>query len=331
MVSATLLQGSRLLWYPRYRTDQKICSRIISCLTIGNSLNQPALPFRKWIAVIPEINERLITSILPPSFLFRYSQTPQTSTAAVSSKIVCHPSWLSRQREKSRVGSFAGLQRSFWSVKRRRKTTRRRKRSRIMAASQTDSRHRILSTRGRVAAPIHSYSLFLSDWLSLSHTGYTAPQHSNRLTQSVSWCHLVAVDTKASLPQKKQYTQATHFLTQWFIHLDCKPTKIDSKRKDTHASNLHLLHTMPTAVCVSAQKGCPVGQRQLSAPWTALTLQGATTALYFPPKWLASWPQRVHTRMHCGTRGEYRLQYTVHTCVQFLDWYVNYCDCHCCP
>ena len=54
---------------------------------------------------------------------------------------------------------------------------------------------------------------------------------------------------------------------------------------------------------------------------------GATAALYFySKKWLASWPQRLHTRIqnYCATRGDYRLQCTVHTCVQFLDWYVEY-------
>lgn len=32
-------------------------------------------------------------------------------------------------------------------------------------------------------------------------------------------------------------------------------------------------------------------------------------------------PQRLDTLIqnYCGTRGNYRLQYTVHTCVQFLD------------
>lgn len=35
---------------------------------------------------------------------------------------------------------------------------------------------------------------------------------------------------------------------------------------------------MPTTLCVSTQNGCLIGQWQISAPWTALALQEATTA-----------------------------------------------------
>lgn len=96
-----------------------------------------------------------------------------------------------------------------------------------------------------------------------------------------------------------------------------------------HTSNLHLLLT---TVCVSAQTGCPVGQRQLSAPWTGLALQDATTALYLTSKWLASWPQRLPTCMqnYCGTRGNYCTVHCQCLCSEsgLLCYY--YCNCHCC-
>lgn len=97
-----------------------------------------------------------------------------------------------------------------------------------------------------------------------------------------------------------------------------------------HTSNLHLLLT---TVCVSAQTRCPVGQRQLSAPWTGLALQDVTTALYLTSKWLASWPQRLPTCMqnYCGTRGNYCTVHCQCLCSESgLLCYYYYCNCHCC-
>lgn len=97
-----------------------------------------------------------------------------------------------------------------------------------------------------------------------------------------------------------------------------------------HTSNLHLLLT---TVCVSAQTRCPVGQRQLSAPWTGLALQDVTTALYLTSKWLASWPQRLPTCMqnYCGTCGNYCTVHCQCLCSESgLLCYYYYCNCHCC-
>lgn len=72
---------------------------------------------------------------------------------------------------------------------------------------------------------------------------------------------------------------------------------------------------------------CRTAAAQCSTDSSCTAGGGATAALYFySKKWLASWPQRLHTRIknYCATRGDYRLQCTVHTCVQFLDWYVEY-------
>lgn len=179
-----------------------------------------------------------------------------------------------------------------------------------MAASKTDSQHRIRSTRGCVAAPIFPCFLFLSDRLYLSHTGYTAPQHSTTNWQTHVQC--LVMPSRCPWHQSINPTREAIHTGNTIIYLPGLQTRQNAleKRADTRMSNLHLFPTMPTTVCVSAQNRCPVGQRQLSAPWTALTLQGATTALYFTPKWLASWPQRLHTRIqnYCGTRGDYRLQ-----------------------
>lgn len=76
--------------------------------------------------------------------LYRSSQILQTLTAAVSSRIDYRPLWLSRRREKLRAGSFAGLQKSSWSVKKRKRKTRT---SKTMAVFKMDNRHRIRSTR----------------------------------------------------------------------------------------------------------------------------------------------------------------------------------------
>lgn len=163
-----------------------------------------------------------------------------------------------------------------------------------MAASKMDSPHRILSTRGRAAAPIPFLSWFFLNQLSLSHTGSTSTSAlQTRLadTRSVSCDAISLPSTPKHHSHKKSNTHIytrTHFLTQKFILLDFTSNRADLKRPDMHTSNLHPLPTMPTTVCVWAKDGCPVGQRQLSAPWTGLTLQGVTTALYSTPKWLAS-------------------------------------------
>lgn len=159
-----------------------------------------------------------------------------------------------------------------------------------MGASQTDSRHRILSTRVCVAAPIlsRSRSLPLCD-KPLPHTGSTAPRHSQQTR--LADAHPVFRDavllplTPKHHSHKRSNTHRRHSsLTQQFILLDRKPTETDFEHTPLTCS----VSTMPAAVCVSAEIGHPVGQRQLSAPWTAQTLQGATTALYFTPKWPAS-------------------------------------------
>lgn len=176
--------------------------------------------------------------------------------------------------------------------------------SKVMAVSQTDSRHRILSTRDCVAAPICSRSPFLSDWLLIGFPTLV-PLHlstpTGRWTFSVSWCYLVALNTKASLSQEKQYMQATRtFSHNDSPHNDDPPglqNPLNQTWKEWTCTLLTYAYVLPCLLsCVSGQNGCPVGQQQLSAPWTALTLLGATTAL-FTAKWLASWPQRLDTRI----------------------------------
>lgn len=95
----------------------------------------------------------------------------------------------------------------------------------------------------------------------------------------------------------------------------------------------HLFPTMPTTVCVSARNGRSVGQRQLSAPWTALTLQGRQLLCTLLPNGWRHDPRdfRLSYRTIVVPVGIIVYSNTVHTRVHFLDWYVNYCDCHCCP
>lgn len=99
----------------------------------------------------------------------RSSQTPQTLTVAVSLKIACHPLWLNLLMEKLKVESFAGHQRSSWSVKRRRKRSR-------SAATKTDSQHKLSTVE--VAFQHLSTLFFVSDELYISHTGHTSLEHS---------------------------------------------------------------------------------------------------------------------------------------------------------
>lgn len=146
-------------------------------------------------------------------FPYRYSQTPRILTAAVSSKIASHPLWLSRQKEKLRAGSFAGLQRSFWSVKRRR-TKRRKKRNRI-ATFKMDSQHRTRSTRGCVIAPIHSF-FFLMD-SPVSYTGYTSHQHSSSLNWQTPSRFPWHQKRKKITPREKQYAHINTLL--WHCNL----------------------------------------------------------------------------------------------------------------
>lgn len=134
--------------------------------------------------------------------------------------------------------------------------------SKVMAVSQTDSRHRILSTRDCVAAPICSRSPFLSDWLLIGFPTLV-PLHlstpTGRWTFSVSWCYLVALNTKASLSQEKQYMQAT----RTFSHNDSphnddppglqNPLNQTWKEWTCTPSNLRLRPTMPTIVCLGPE------------------------------------------------------------------------------
>lgn len=166
-------------------------------------------------------------------FLYRYSQTPRILTVAVSSKIASHPLWLSRQKEKLRAGSFAGLQRSFWSVRRRRRT-KRKKRNRI-AAFQMDSQHRTRSTRGCVIAPIHSF-FFLMD-CPVSYTGYTSHQHSS----SLNW----QMPSRFSWHQKRKTNPSTReaICTQThFYDIVTYPPGLQINQKQTwkRSDNAHL-------------------------------------------------------------------------------------------
>lgn len=216
-------------------------------------------------------------------------------------------------------------------------------------------------------------SFFLTD--SLPHWLHctSALQQTGRHTFSVSRCHLVALDTKASIPQEKQYTfshtiiyppglqihkirlekNGHAHLIFILIFLQCvqsiskfkspapwsssaPPSSQMSWSSDCLHSELHTAHlfpTMPTTVCVSAQNGRPIGQRQLSAPWTALTLQGRQLLCTLLPNGWRHDPRdfRLSYRTIVVPVGIIVYSNTVHTCVHFLDWYVNYCDCHCCP
>lgn len=135
---------------------------------------------------------------------------------------------------------------------------------------------------------------------------------------------------KKITPREKQYAHINTLL--WHRNLSswtANPSKTDLE-EIRQCTPLTFTYFLPP--CVSAQTGCPVGQRQLSAPWTGLALQEATTALYLTSKWLASWPQRLPTCMqnYCGTRGNYCTVHCPCLCSEsgLLCYY--YCNCHCC-
>lgn len=171
-----------------------------------------------------------------------------------------------------------------------------------------DSRHRILSTRGCVSpSPKNIVSfwwtlLFFTHWLNFT----SALQHTD--TSSVSGCRLIAHDTKKrkkkSLPQEKQYTHThTNTHSHSFSHDNlslwtANPYKGTWKAQKTS--------TMSTTACVSAQTGCPVGRRQLRAPWTGLALQGSycRSVLYSKNGWHHDPRDLIRCiQNYCGTRG----------------------------
>lgn len=116
--------------------------------------------------------------------LFRYSQIPQTLTAAVSSRIDYRPLWLNQRREKLRAGNFVGLQKSSWSVKKKR---RRKKMTKTVAVFQMDSQCRIRSTKACV-----SHLVPPCFWWILTHWWHFTEAES----ADASVLHLFTHDTK---------------------------------------------------------------------------------------------------------------------------------------
>lgn len=131
-----------------------------------------------------------------------------------------------------------------------------------------------------------------------------------------------ALDTKASIPQEKQYTTGNTIIYPSGLQTRQIPLE---KRTNTHTSNLHLFPTMPTTVCVSAQDGRPPldsGSSVLHGQ--LLTLQGRfcnCSVLLLQDGWHHD-PRDFsysHTELLWYPWGFTVYSNAVHTCVQCLD------------
>lgn len=233
--------------------------------------------------------------------LFRYSQIPQTLTAAVSSRIDYRPLWLSQRREKLRAGNFVGLQKSSWSVKKKR---RRKRMTKTVAVFQMDSQCRIRSTKACV-----SHLVPPCFWWILTHWWHFTEAES----ADASVLHLFTHDTKQNKGMPPAFFFSLSAVLKTHLHRHEKIVLC------TLVAPLHLLPTTATTARVPFQTQCPF-EEQLGASWTARTLREPAAALKVTLKRLASSPQRLDSciQNHCGTCGN---NCTIHcSCLSWVSW-----------
>lgn len=293
-VPASLLRGPRLILV------LEICSKLICSFIAGVSC------WLGWELTAPQELWLWINQVFAS---FRYSRTPQTLTAAASSRTVCHLLWLNRRREKSRAGSFAGLQRSFWSA--RRKTM-----SRVMALSQMDSQHRIHSTRGNTRTLLLCLCRHLLAFPTL------VPQHLGTQTDSASRRTASPDSRNTKAPQKWSNTMSPNKgpfgLLVW---------RTKTIQKNTHTPLTYAW--FPTC--------------RLSHPRLEILLDGCNVVhgQHFPCRWgcyICCFPAAgiMAEKIDCSLLEMPWYQLWVSSpahCPYHCNLWiaiVDYCDCHCC-
>lgn len=141
------------------------------------------------------------------------------------------------------------------------------------------------------------WTLLFTHWLNFT----SALQSTQIDTFSVSGCHLVAHDTKKTKKKikkgkKKEFTLTREPTNTHLSHTIIYPSGLQNHvnrpkkiRNPTPVYHVyHRLRLSPNRMsCWTAAAQCSM-DRSYSAG-------GATAALCFTPKWLASWPQRLHT------------------------------------
>lgn len=197
-----------------------------------------------------------------------------------------------------------------------------------------DSRCRILSARGCVAAPILFFSVWLYPFSTLVplHRG-TPTDSTGRSTSSVLWRHLVTLDTKASLPQDKAIHTFFFLLIRWFTLLDRKRIKTGLKRTNTHTSKPSLSYHAHHHVCLGPERmSCQIAAAQCSMD-SSCTAGGPRLLCTFTPKngWRHD-PRDFILAYRTIVLPVGIIVYSAPSTPVFSFWIdmLNICDCHCC-